>query len=530
MAQQPSNILLIHSDQHRYDCLGLHGHPRLQTPHLDRLAAQGTDFSHAFTPSPICSPARASLMTGRWPSQHRCVNIPPFEGYQPARVESPVVWQLLRGAGFRQAHFGKYHGELPGLPTDYGVDRYAWEEDDYDDWREQRGLEPRVRRNGWFGEVDPRTRVQDSRLVWGADLASRAIEDFSAEGRPFFVRWDPSEPHLPCMIPREIADLYPPESLEPWPSFADPLENKPPMQRQQQRAWGVEGWSWEQWAPVVSRYLAEITLLDRCVGQLLQILEDRGLRESTLVIYSTDHGDLCGGHGMMDKHYMMYDDVLRVPLIMSQPGTVPAGQTCDAMVIHELDLAATLVGAAGLEVPETFAGRDLRPVLRGDQTLDRPDVFSQYFGCQFGLYSSRMVRDRRWKYVWNATAPDELYDLQQDPVEFVNRIDDPAAQGELTRLRQRMIHWCQSTGDRLLNEFTRWQLEATPPAPARPDADSDADGENDGHGNLEARGETAAPRPDHVAAVPAAPVRAVADADNPPPPRSPASAPRSLAM
>lgn len=465
MAPRPSNILLIHSDQHRYDCLSLHGHPQLQTPNLDRLAARGADFSHAFTPTPICSPARASLITGRWPSQHRCINIPPFDGYQPAQVDTPVLWNMLHDAGYQQAHFGKFHKELPGLPTDYGVDRYAWEEDDYDQWRIDQKLPPRVRQNGWFGETDPHTTVAQSRIAWGAGLTRQAIQDFSTNDAPFFIRWDPSEPHLPCMIPEEISSLYPPESITPWPSFADPLEHKPPMQQKQLRAWGVDGWTWKEWAPVVSRYLAEITLLDQYIGKVLNTLEASGRLEDTLVIYSTDHGDLCGGHGMMDKHYMMYDDVVHVPLIVSQPGTIPEGQTCDEMVLHELDLAATICRAANLEVPSAFEGVDLIPVLKGEKSTDRTEVFSQYFGCQFGLYSSRMVRDRRWKYIWNPTAIDELYDLQQDPAEWVNRIDDPRAVRALNRLKRSMKRWCNSINDLLLNEFTEWQLDAVPPKP-----------------------------------------------------------------
>ncbi len=459
MSVNRPNILLIHSDQHHYACLGVHGHPLLSTPNLDRLARQGVDFTNAYTPSPICSPARASLLTGRWPSQHRCLNIPPFEGYQPADAEMPVLWTLLHEAGYRQAHFGKFHQEVRGCPTDYGVDRFKWEEDDYDDWRIAQGLPLRKRRNGWFGEVDPDTTVQQTRIAWGAGLTVEAIRDFTSEGRPFFIRWDPSEPHLPCMIPQEIADLYPPASIEPWPSFPDPLENKPPMQAQQRRTWGVDGWSWKHWAPIVSRYLAEITLLDRYIGTVLAELDRLGIADETLVIYTTDHGDLCGNHGMMDKHYMMYDDVVRVPLIMRWPGRTSAGSVCDEFVSHELDLATTICRAAGLEPPDSFEGVDLLPVVRGLASTGREDIFSQYFGCQFGLYSTRMVRDRRWKYVWNATSIDELYDMESDPSEMTNRVDDPSCQGELARLRRRMIHWCESVGDLLLNEFTRVQLE-----------------------------------------------------------------------
>jgi arylsulfatase A-like enzyme len=459
MPSQPLNIVLIHSDQHRYDCLEHHGHPQLRTPNLGKLANQGVDFTHAFTPTPICSPARATLLTGRWPTQHRCINIPPFDGYQPAELCDPTLWELLHEHGYRQAHFGKFHKEVAGLPTDHGVDRYQWEEDDYDAWRKSQGLPLRVRRNGWFGEIDPDTTPEQTRIAWGANLTMEAIRDFADEGRPFFVRWDPSEPHLPSMIPQEIANDYPPETISPWPSFPDPLINKPLIQRQQRMTWGVDDWTWGRWAPVVSRYLAEITLMDQYIGQVVSMLDRAGMAENTLVIYSTDHGDLCGAHGMMDKHYMMYDDVIRVPLIMRLPGRLPAGVTCDAMVSHELDLATTLCHAAGITPPESFEGVNLLPIASGHQPGPRQDIYSQYFGCQFGLFSSRMVRDRRYKYVWNLTCRDELYDLQDDPAELANLIDEPHAADHLYRLRHRMIAWCESINDRQLNEFTRPQLE-----------------------------------------------------------------------
>ena len=315
------NILLIHSDQHRYDCLAHHGHPQLQTPNLDRLSHQGVDFSHAFTPAPICSPARACLLTGQWPHRHRCINIPTFDGWQPAVLQGPTLYDLLRDAGYAMSHVGKFHKEVPGTPADYGVE-FLSEGEDYKAWRREQGLPPQVRQNGWFGEIDETTTPDNHRIAWGARASLDAMQRFTQAGRPWLVRWDPSEPHLPNLVPKELADLYPPDTVEPWGSFGDPLENKPMMQRQQKKSWGLEDWTWDDWAPVVSRYLAEITLLDEWVGKLLDKLEELGLTENTLVIYSTDHGDLCGGHGMMDKHYMMYDDVLRVPEIAASGAAI----------------------------------------------------------------------------------------------------------------------------------------------------------------------------------------------------------------
>ena len=289
------NILLIHSDQHRHDCLGCNGHPLLSTPHLDRLASEGVNFRHAYTPAPICSPARASLATGLWPTQHRCINIPGTESFRPAEAGLPTIFDSLKQAGYRTGHVGKFHQELTGLPTDHGIDEFV-SESDYVRWREEQGLAPRPRTNGWFGEPDPHISAEQSRLAWGAGHAVRMMEEAVAEDRPFFVRWDPSEPHLPCLPPPPFADMYPPEDIPPWPSFFDSLEGKPFVQRLQRQRWDIEGWEWSRWAPVVGRYLGEITLLDQQVGRLL----DAGA--------AVEYGLLgrapwCGGFAAVDLAY-----------------------------------------------------------------------------------------------------------------------------------------------------------------------------------------------------------------------------------
>ncbi|MEM7626284.1 MAG: sulfatase-like hydrolase/transferase [Planctomycetota bacterium] len=449
------NILYIHSDQHRWDCLGAHGHPLLRTPHLDRLAAQGVDFQQACTPTPICTPARACLLTGKWPTQHGVTSIPRTEIYHPLAEDQPLLTRLLHDAGYRQAHIGKWHDETKGQPTGYGVDFFQWEEDDYDAWRLEQGLPLRERKNGWFGEVDPTTTIEQTRIAWGANHTLDQMSRFTKEGKPWFIRWDPSEPHLPNLIAPEMEDWYPVGDIEPWPSFPDPLNDKPPIQKQQRRTWGTDDWGWDKWAPIVSRYLAEIELIDRYVGQMMGRLDELGQAENTLIVYSTDHGDLCGGHGMMDKHFQLYDDVVRVPLLMRFPQQLPAGQINEAFISHEIDLATTFLAAAGVEVPECFEGVDLLPVGRGEADTGRQDCFVQYQGTQFGLYSQRMIRNREWKYVYNPTAQDELYHLASDPAELVNLAQRPAHTDMLMQLRGRAAEWMTSIEDPLLNEFTR---------------------------------------------------------------------------
>lgn len=145
------------------------------------------------------------------------------------------------------------------------------------------------------------------------------MEKAATSEQPFFIRWNPSELHLPNIVPEPYFSMYPPETIPPWPSYPDPLVGKPYAQAQQLRTWKLEDWDWNKWAGLVSRYLGEISLLDNQIGRVLAKLEEMNVADNTLVIYTTDHGDMCGGHGMIDKHFVMYDDVVHVPLIMRWP-------------------------------------------------------------------------------------------------------------------------------------------------------------------------------------------------------------------
>lgn len=451
------NVLLIHSDQHRYDCLGVNGHPLLKTPVLDRLAAEGMNFTHAFTPIPLCVPERNSLLHGVWPTTHLSIANFDTEAPRSARVDLPAFTEILRQANYFLAYVGKWHVSQQLQPADYCFREYAGE-GAYWKWRQERGLPPRPASKWFFGETDSGVRPEESRLAWSATQAIKFLERAATSRKPFLLRWDPPEPHLPNVVPEPYASMYPPESIPPWPGFADRLEGKPYIQSQQRRTWKLEGWTWSDWAPIVGRYLGEISLMDAQIGRVLEVLARLGLSRNTLVVYTTDHGDMCGSHGMIDKHFIMYDDVVRVPLIARWPRRIRAGSVCHAFVCHALDLAATFVAAADAPVPAEFQGQSLLPLFDGAADNGRSDIFSMYHGNQFGLYSQRMVRDRRWKYVWNATAQDELYDLQTDPGEITNLAPQPSARDELRRLRGRTVAWMEATRDRLLNQWTRAQL------------------------------------------------------------------------
>ncbi len=447
------NILFIYSDQHRYDCLGINGHPLVQTPNMDRLAREGANFTHAFTPTPICVPARCSLLSGQWPSQNGVCRNFDGEGFSGLDAEKETCASLVRNAGYKTIHIGRWHVDPERTPHDYGFQDYTpdWR---YAKWRKAQGLPNRVGPNKGFGQVDSGIAAKESSLAWAANQVISAIDkQLQADEDPFFLHWHMIEPHLPCRPCQEYLDLYKAEDIQPWPGFADTFAGKPWIQKQMRETWGVGDWTWEQWAPVVARYFAEITALDAQIGRVLDCLDERGIADNTLVMYSADHGDMCGDHGMMDKHNIMYDAVTRVPFMMRWPTVIPAGTTCDAFVSNAIDSAATFCSVAGVSLPESFSGHNLIPVTQGESN-GRTDIYSTFSGNQFGGYSQRMVRDERWKYVWNATAEDELYDCSNDVGELINRAEDLDVEEELWRLRGRLAAWMEETGDPLYNGFT----------------------------------------------------------------------------
>ena len=462
---QRPNILFLFSDQHRFDCLGVNGHRRLQTPNLDALAQQGVNFTHTFCPVPMCVPARCSLLTGTWAWRHGTTMN--FDGpcYRPMDRTLPTYPALLNEQGYYTAHVGRWHVTPDTNPHDFGYAHHVagggyeppMQPGGYGQWRAQQGLPPQPD-TGFFGGVDSHITAQQHFLTWEADQTIASLHQAAQHDQSFLIEWHTVTPHLPNIVPEPWASMYDPQTLDPWPGFDDPLKDKPFIQAQQLRTWKVDHWTWSDWAPIVARYLGEISLYDQQIGRVLTALEKLGLRDNTLIVYTSDHGDLCGSHGMIDKHFVMYDDVLRVPMIISGPNGFTGGGANDAFIYNALDLPYTFLQLAGAAPPTSFVGRDLAAVIANRDPHPRHEVYAHYSGNQFGLFSQRMLRDRNYKYVWNPTAQDELYDLQDDPAEISNIAMDPANRDCLQRMRARLVAQMRAAADPLLNLWTQNQL------------------------------------------------------------------------
>lgn len=462
--QTRPNILLIYSDQHRYDCLGVDEHPLVETPALSRLARQGVSFSRAFTSTPACCPARQSLLCGKWAETHG--GLWNYDLGLPVRLFAEPTWsEAFARHGYRLGHVGKWHVHPQKTPLAFGFHDYV-PLTAYDAWRRESGLpeyqptldqqvasvvHPSVHK--FFGGRDPVPLAQ-TRTHWLAQRAIDMAKRYARGDQPWHIRLNFKEPHLPCYPAEPFFGRYDPADIPPWGSFAEEFADKPYIQQQQLESWRIGNLTWSEMSHFVARYLGMISQVDDAIGLLLQALEALGLADSTVVIYSTDHGGLAGAHRMLDKHMVMYDDVVHVPLVIRGPGIAPAAVT-DEFVSVTVDLASTICDLAKVGVPEGFQGRSFASMLSGDTPGDWPqDIVATYNGNQFGLFVQRMLRNERWKYVWNPTAIDELYDLQADPWELVNLVADRRYSDILASMRRRLLERLRENGDRMV--LTNW--------------------------------------------------------------------------
>lgn len=457
ISKSPLGIIFIESDQHRYDCMGISGHPLVKTPNMDRLANEGILFKNAYTPTPICVPARTSYLSGQWPQQHGTICNFDGECFKALDTKATVFPRVLARTGMTFDFFGRWHVNNQAEPTDYGFDTFL-NGGEYSNWRSEQGIPPVPRESKWFGNTDPYIKPEESKLSWICDHTIEKLRERVQGKKPFYISMDTIEPHLPNIVPEPYNSMYSPAEIEPWGSFAETFTNKPYIQQQQLRTWGIENFTWDDWAPIISRYLGEISLLDAQIGRILDELDDLGIADDVLVIYTSDHGDMIGGHRMIDKHYVMYQDVCQIPLIMRWPNGVKAGSRHEGFVSNAIDLPPTYLDLYDINKPESFSGISLLPAMFGNTKPIREDIFCSWNGNQFGQFSQRMVFDGKWKYIWNATDRDELYNLENDPHEIENLASDKTFSNEISGMRKRLYTWMEETGDKLVNDWIKTQL------------------------------------------------------------------------
>jgi arylsulfatase A-like enzyme len=467
MSDDRPNILLLVSDQQRYDTLGCNGNRLIRTPHLDRLAEQGMRFTRAYTVCATCSPARASMLTGLYPHNHGMLNNQNcnqvFQRNLPEDVR--LVSQDLIEAGYQCAYSGKWHVGTEKLPSHYGfegmdVPGYGnpYEIPEYEAYLQANGLVRPGRRDA-FGHYDggqPLAGVLDGPVEASApyfladytiDLLRRQAAAGQRTGQPFMIFSSFWAPHWPVFVPEPYASMIDPDDVPLPASFHDTFEGRTRMAERMSRCWPVTDVQDEHdWRRLIARYWEFCMLLDDQVGRILSALDELALADDTLVLFTTDHGDMQGAHGgMYDKGMFMFEETYHIPMLARWPGVTPPGAICDAFVSN-MDVASTALDAPGVPVPDAHDGHSLAPLLRDSDADWADDVYCQFTGYRV-LATMRMVRWSHYKYVFNAHDYDEFYDLAADPNELHNVVSDPAHRAAAQEGRQRLIRHADASGE-----------------------------------------------------------------------------------
>jgi choline-sulfatase len=423
------NVLFIAIDDLN-DWVGcLKGHPQAKTPHIDRLASQGTLFSNAHCQAPLCNPSRSSLLTGRRPSTTGIYGLAPGIRAVDSLKDCVTLPQYFSKYGYFTAHFGKvfHDGAIPP----------QLRSQEFDIW----GIAPGIPLPpSKFVETPDPIKAMD----WGvfpaddADQADWMIADAAVQqlksmppGKPFFLAVGFRLPHVPCFASQKWFEHFPLDQVELPPVNDRDRDDVPPF------AWYLH-WklpeprlSWlkrsQQWRPLVQAYLASTMFMDRQVGRLLEALDKAGLRDNTHVVLWSDHGWHLGEKGITGKN-TLWERSTRVPLIFAGPG-VSQGAVC-TQPVELLDMYPTLIDLCGLPPQGGLEGHSLLPQLR-DRTAVRawPAITTHNQG-------NHSVRTAHWRYIRYADLSEELYDHRNDPNEWTNLVNDPrfaSMKSELSR-------------------------------------------------------------------------------------------------
>lgn len=428
------NIVVILSDDQGPWALGAAGNPEIHTPHLDSLAARGVRFENLFCASPVCSPSRASILTGLIPSQHGVHDW--LREDDTAASPRPVSYldgltsypEVLSAAGYHCGLSGKWHLGDSATPQAGFRHWYAH----------------RTSHGDYFAPPMARAGQPIDEAGYVTELITEDALSFLADSlgtqQPFCLSVNYTAPHHPWVDqhPREFLDLYadcpfsscPQEPVHPWlhPSPNQAVRDALADPR-----------------PSLIGYFAAVTAMDHGIGKLADFLHRHGLMDSTVLLFLSDNGYSCGHHGIWGKGngtypLNLYEESVKVPGILVQPGTVPAATVLPDLV-STYDIFPTLLDLAGVsrERDPHQPGRSWAGLLRGGGGPERGDDFTVVYD-EYG--SSRMIRTRRWKYVARyPDGPDELFDLHNDPGERENRVGDRAVQGTAGELRAELEEW-----------------------------------------------------------------------------------------
>lgn len=438
MSDARPNLLLLMTDQHRGDCIGIDGHPCVQTPYIDELAGTGARFTRAYSSCPVCVPARRTLMTGRTAAHHGVT-----QNYS-TRLDGPTLPGELSKAGYHTHLCGKLH--LWPHRKRYGFDSAAWADsptpgtdDDYQRFLTRAGITfPRASQahgmhtNGWA--VRPWHLEERYHFTnWVTDEALDFLERRDPTA-PFFLKVSYLHPHEPLTPPRDYYDRYmamdlPEPHVGEWARVFDGP----------QRGLKVDSWRTALEPQVMKQfraaYYASINHVDDQIGRILAVLP-----ENTMVLFVSDHGEMLGDHQWIRKR-SAYEPSARIPWVMRFPKSmgIKPGQVSGKLV-ELMDVMPTFLDAAGLPIPESVDGKSVLPLLRGQNDGWRKELHGECADLPSTNSGVQFIVEERWKYVYfPGTGAEQIFDLQEDPQEMKDLAKVSKWAKELKRLRARLV-------------------------------------------------------------------------------------------
>ncbi len=436
----------------------------------ERIAGQGMRFDNSYTPNALCAPARASFFSGLYPSAHGMYNnyhsIPVLHSALFSGVS--LFSENLKKSGYNLSFIGKWHVSGEKSPADYG-----WEGPDAGQgsvWgapspgkRNRTLKEPSldhlknagiIRRDGWpdFALYGTRPcKLEDTGDFRKGINAVKEIQRLSKEDDPWVVYVGLTDIHDPYFPPEPYASMYDPADVPLPKNYHDMMDDKPAIyRRMRQQLWSQL--SEDQVRQAIAHYWGLCSMNDDIVGMIIDALEETGTSDNTLVLFTGDHGDQVGGHGLFLKGVLPFEESYHIPMAVRFPSMIKPDSVSKEFV-NLCDFAPTFCELSGSEPMQDCHGKSLVPIFKG-QTPDNwtKTFFGQFLGTEY-YYTQRIIRDERYKYVFNGFDMDELYDLQDDPYEIRNLASDGSCEIIKKRLVSEMWKWCEKTDDIMFNPY-----------------------------------------------------------------------------
>lgn len=441
---QKPNFLFLIADDHRYSAINALGMEKVKTPTLDRLMAEGTSLTHTHimgsTSGAVCMPSRAMLHTGRGL----------FHTPNPIPDDTPLLPELLWQGGYTTFATGKWHNHVETFARSFNTGGKVF----FGGMSDDQNAVP-------VYDFDPSRAYDENMLHIGkefsttlfADQAVTFLENRSPDDDPFFAYVSFTSPHDPRTAPSEYATMYKPDEIELPPNFMKEHPFDSGVRQVRDELLAASPRDEDEIRQHIADYYGMITHMDAEIGRILQALDDAGLRENTIVIYTADHGISIGQHGLMGKQNL-YDHSMRVPLILRGSG-IQAGYHSDALC-YLYDLFPTLCERASIAIPETNEGYSLNALLSGQTTQHRRSIFSAYqpvFGHPNEYPYQRMVRGKRFKLIESYNDGEnhsQLFDMHNDPYETTNLIGVRSYVHVVQRLGKQLGHWQKLVDDPLM--------------------------------------------------------------------------------